>query len=117
METVAVVGVGAMGSRIAPRLLDAGQQVLLGNRSPDKVGPLPARGATAVPTPGETASRSRTLLTLLAWQVTLFWRDSSLVGLDRGSLEVRGVVIGRCVAASVSCLLPDAPDALRVCRA
>lgn len=66
METVAVVGVGAMGSRIALRLLDAGYQVLIWNRSPDKVEPLVVRGATAVPTPGEAAARSRTLITILA---------------------------------------------------
>jgi 3-hydroxyisobutyrate dehydrogenase/2-hydroxy-3-oxopropionate reductase len=66
MGTVSVVGAGAMGSRIALRLLDAGYEVLVWNRSPGKLAPLLARGALAVPTPGEAASRSQTLITMLA---------------------------------------------------
>lgn len=66
MESVAVVGLGAMGSRITQRLLDTGHQVLVWNRSPDKAAPLVARGAIAASTPREAASGSRLLITMLA---------------------------------------------------
>lgn len=66
MESVAVVGLGAMGSRIAQRLLDTGHQVLVWNRSPDKAAPLVARGAIAAASPREAASGSRVLITMLA---------------------------------------------------
>jgi 3-hydroxyisobutyrate dehydrogenase-like beta-hydroxyacid dehydrogenase len=66
MERVAVVGLGAMGSRIAMRLLDTGHRLVVWNRSPDKLEPLIARGACAASTPGEAAARSRILITMLA---------------------------------------------------
>jgi 3-hydroxyisobutyrate dehydrogenase/2-hydroxy-3-oxopropionate reductase len=55
-----------MGSRIAMRLLDAGHQLVVWNRSPDRLAPLIVRGASAASTPGEAAARSRILITMLA---------------------------------------------------
>ena len=66
MEPVAVVGLGAMGSRIALRLLDAGHDLVVWNRSPRKLEPLLERGATAAASPRAAARRSRTLITMLA---------------------------------------------------
>lgn len=66
MEPVAVVGLGAMGSRIALRLLDAGHDLVVWNRSPRKLEPLLERGATAAASPRAAARRSRRLITMLA---------------------------------------------------
>lgn len=66
MDPVAIVGLGAMGSRIALRLLDAGHEVVVWNRSPQRLGPLLARGATAASSPREAVRHSRTLITMLA---------------------------------------------------
>ncbi|MHB1431032.1 MAG: HAD-IIA family hydrolase [Streptosporangiaceae bacterium] len=66
MGPVAVVGLGAMGSRIALRLLDAGHDVIVWNRSPRKLEALLARGATAAATPREAARHSHTVITMLA---------------------------------------------------
>ena len=66
MDPVAVVGAGAMGSRIALRLVDAGHEVAVWNRSPDKLAPILARGAIAASTPRDAAARSRALITMLA---------------------------------------------------
>lgn len=66
MESVSVVGLGAMGSRIALRLLDAGQDVVVWNRSPQRLEPLLARGAMPASSPRDAARRSRTLITMLA---------------------------------------------------
>ena len=66
MRPVAVVGVGAMGSRMARRLLDAGYEVLVWNRSPERLGPLLELGAVATATPREAAERAEVLLTMLA---------------------------------------------------
>ena len=66
MDPVAVVGAGAMGSRIALRLVDAGHEVVVWNRSPDKLAPILARGAIAASTPRDAAARSRALITMLA---------------------------------------------------
>ena len=66
MEGVAVVGLGAMGSRLALRLLDAGHQVVVWNRSPHKATSLIARGAIAAATPRDAAASTRILVSMLA---------------------------------------------------
>ena len=66
MERVAVLGLGAMGSRIAGRLLDTGHEVVVWNRSLNKVAPLIARGAIAASTPRDAAAGNRILITMLA---------------------------------------------------
>src|SRR6266496_4202668 len=57
---VAVIGLGGMGSRIAGRLLEAGFEVIVWNRSPDKALPLVERGAVAVETPAEAGVSTAT---------------------------------------------------------
>lgn len=66
VEEVAVVGLGAMGSRMAMRLLGAGHRVRVWNRSPDRLAPLLARGARAASTPADAAAGSRILIAMLA---------------------------------------------------
>lgn len=66
MTRVAVVGLGGMGSRIAGRLLSAGNDVIVWNRSPQKVGALGAIGALAATTPAEAARRADVLITMVA---------------------------------------------------
>jgi 3-hydroxyisobutyrate dehydrogenase len=46
VTNVAVVGLGAMGSRIARRLLDSGSDVVVWNRDAAKAGPLVEADAT-----------------------------------------------------------------------
>jgi 3-hydroxyisobutyrate dehydrogenase-like beta-hydroxyacid dehydrogenase len=64
--TVAVVGLGGMGSRIAGRLLEAGYPVHVWNRSADKTAALADAGAVPVVNPAEAARRADAVLTMLA---------------------------------------------------
>jgi 3-hydroxyisobutyrate dehydrogenase-like beta-hydroxyacid dehydrogenase len=57
--TIAVVGLGAMGSRIAARLLDAGHEIVVWNRTAEKAKALVDRGAVLAESPAE-AARGRT---------------------------------------------------------
>ena len=66
MSTVAVLGLGAMGSRIARRLLDGGHEVVVWNRTAEKAAGLVEAGATAAATPAEAAGRAEAVLTMLA---------------------------------------------------
>jgi 3-hydroxyisobutyrate dehydrogenase-like beta-hydroxyacid dehydrogenase len=66
MTTVAVVGLGAMGSRIARRFIDAGHDVVVWNRTHSKVAPLTDRGATAAKSPADAARRSEAVVTMVA---------------------------------------------------
>jgi 3-hydroxyisobutyrate dehydrogenase-like beta-hydroxyacid dehydrogenase len=66
MTTVAVVGLGAMGGRIAQRWIDAGHDVHVWNRSPEKGDALVAAGATRASTPAEAAERAELVATMVA---------------------------------------------------
>ncbi len=55
MSNLAFIGIGLMGAPMARRLLDAGHQVAVWNRSRDKLAPLVARGARPATSPAEAA--------------------------------------------------------------
>jgi 3-hydroxyisobutyrate dehydrogenase-like beta-hydroxyacid dehydrogenase len=63
---VGIIGLGNMGTAIAERVLDAGYQLLVYNRSAGKADALAARGATAVGTAEQLAGQVDVVLTSLA---------------------------------------------------
>jgi 3-hydroxyisobutyrate dehydrogenase-like beta-hydroxyacid dehydrogenase len=66
MATAGVVGLGAMGSRIARRLADAGHELVVWNRDSAKTEPLVAAGAVAAVTPADVARRVEAVITMVA---------------------------------------------------
>jgi 3-hydroxyisobutyrate dehydrogenase len=62
---VGVAGLGRMGSAIARRLIEVGQEVVVWNRSQDKTMALVDAGASAAPTPRDLAERVETIITIL----------------------------------------------------
>jgi 3-hydroxyisobutyrate dehydrogenase len=66
VSTVAVVGLGGMGSRIARRLLDAGHEVVTWNRSPERAQPLTELGAVLAASPADAARRAEAVITIVA---------------------------------------------------
>lgn len=62
---VGVVGLGAMGSRIARRLLDAGHEVTVWNRDASKGKPLAAVGARLAASPAETAREAEAVIVMV----------------------------------------------------
>jgi 3-hydroxyisobutyrate dehydrogenase-like beta-hydroxyacid dehydrogenase len=62
---VGLIGLGNMGTAIAERLLDAGSELRVFNRTPAKAEPLAARGAVVVETAGELAADVDVVLTSL----------------------------------------------------
>lgn len=63
---VAVLGLGAMGSRIAVRLHQAGYETLVWNRDAEAARPLVLMGATALPSPAKAAARAGTVIVMVA---------------------------------------------------
>ena len=61
-----MVGLGAMGRRIAIRLVAAGHEVIVWNRSAGKTEPLAELGAVPAASPAEAASRAEVLITMVA---------------------------------------------------
>lgn len=66
MTTVGVVGLGAMGGRIARRLLESGHEVVVWNRTPDKMKVLGGVGALRASSPADAARRADAVLTMVA---------------------------------------------------
>jgi 3-hydroxyisobutyrate dehydrogenase len=79
------IGLGAMGSRIARRLLDAGYPLAVYNRTTDKALPLAAAGAQVCDSPASLAQQSDVVLTMLAddaaVEAVMFNPDGVLAGI------------------------------------
>ncbi len=90
---VSVIGLGAMGSRLAANLLADGYRVHVHNRTPAATAPLVARGATAAPSPRQSVTEADVVLVSVTddtasrevWTDPL---DGVLAGLRPGSVAV-----------------------------
>jgi 3-hydroxyisobutyrate dehydrogenase-like beta-hydroxyacid dehydrogenase len=65
MTTVGVVGLGAMGSRIARRIGDAGHELVVWNRNPARAEALVAARAVAAASPAGLARRVEAVITMV----------------------------------------------------
>jgi 3-hydroxyisobutyrate dehydrogenase-like beta-hydroxyacid dehydrogenase len=106
VSAVAVVGLGAMGSRIARRLLETGHEVVVWNRTGARAEPLVAAGATAAASPADAARRAEAVITAVADPEAL--RDV-VSGPD-------GIAAGAGVATTVIEMSTVGPDAIRWLR-
>ncbi len=70
-ESVAFIGLGALGSPIAENLVGAGVNLTVWNRTPSKAEPLVAKGATLAEGPAQAITRGGVVFTIL-------WDDTSL---------------------------------------
>src|SRR6266851_3426138 len=66
MAKIAFLGLGQMGTPMATRLLQAGHEVTVWNRTPDRAKPLAARGAIVAGSPAEAAAGATFAITMLA---------------------------------------------------
>jgi 3-hydroxyisobutyrate dehydrogenase-like beta-hydroxyacid dehydrogenase len=71
MANVAFLGTGLMGGPMARRLLDAGHDVTVWNRTAERARPLAEAGAEVAGTPAEAASGAEFVITMLANQNAL----------------------------------------------
>jgi 3-hydroxyisobutyrate dehydrogenase len=66
MSTVAFIGLGAMGSRMAQNLLAAGHRLRVWNRDPAKATPFAAKGAEVCATPAEAVRGAEFAVSIVA---------------------------------------------------
>lgn len=97
--TVAVLGMGAMGSAFAENLCAAGCSVRVWNRSRDKAEPLADHGATVCDTAAEAARGVDVLITMVpdieAVNTVLFTEDEgALAGLPEGAVLAQMGTLG-----------------------
>ena len=92
MSHIAFLGLGAMGSRMASRLLQAGQQVTVWNRSSAASEALAKLGAQIAPTPRAAAQSADFVITMVrddeaSRQIWLDAESGALMGMRHGSIE------------------------------
>jgi 3-hydroxyisobutyrate dehydrogenase-like beta-hydroxyacid dehydrogenase len=119
-DALAFVGLGAMGSRLARRLLEAGFPVTGYNRTASKAQALVEAGLRLAPTPRDAAAAADVVFTMVtddaALRAVMGGPDGVLAGLRRGATLVEMSTVspevtrelGREVAAQGAAML-DAP--------
>ncbi len=111
MSSVAVLGLGAMGSRVAHRLVETGHDVVVWNRSAEKAHDLVAAGATGVETPAEAARQAQTVITMVADPPALAAVTEGQGGLAAGSDDSTTVInmstVGPAAVEGLAAVLPS----------
>jgi 3-hydroxyisobutyrate dehydrogenase-like beta-hydroxyacid dehydrogenase len=113
---LAFCGLGNMGLPMARRLLDAGHDVTVWNRTAGRADTLRERGAKVAATPREAATGADGLLTMLAdgtaLEAVLFGPGGAAEGLGRGTAVIDMSTVGPETIRSVAPRLPPGVDLL-----
>jgi 3-hydroxyisobutyrate dehydrogenase-like beta-hydroxyacid dehydrogenase len=98
MAKLGFCGLGQMGAPMAGRLMEAGHQVAVWNRTARKARPLVDRGATLAATPAQAAAEADLVVTMLATpeavQEVVLGKAGAAEGLRSGSTLVEMSTIG-----------------------
>lgn len=110
MATLAWLGLGAMGTPMASRLIDAGHDLRVWNRSPDKAEPF-AHRATVAASPSEAAQGTDAVITMLAnpdavTEVVL-GGGGALAGMPRDGTLIDMSTVGSDYTTELRSELPD----------
>ena len=116
MTAIAVAGLGAMGSRLAARLVAAGHEVTVWTRSAGKAEPLAELGAIPAATPAQAASRAELLITMVADPAPLRavteGPDGGVAGASASLTVVEMSTVGPAAVARLASALPPATGLL-----
>jgi 3-hydroxyisobutyrate dehydrogenase-like beta-hydroxyacid dehydrogenase len=108
MTEVAWIGLGAMGSRMAPRVRDDGHDLVVWNRTREKAEEL---GAPIASSPRETAERAEVVFTMVADPEALAavteGPDGVLAGLAEGAVLVEMSTVGPAAIRRLSQRMPS----------
>ena len=99
-----------MGSRMAQRLLDAGHELVVWNRTPEKAADLVSRGAMLAETPSDAARRSEVVITMLADPAALHdvteGPHGVVDGISEGSTAIEMSTVGPGAISRLRSVLP-----------
>lgn len=112
MRIVAVVGLGGMGARIAQRLLDAGHEVIVWNRTPEKAKPLTELGAVAAESPADATRRAEAVITMVADPHALRDVTEGADGIAAGAEETTVIQMSTVSPSTVAWLHSAVPELL-----
>jgi len=107
---IAFLGMGRMGVPMAGRLVDAGHDVTVWNRTPEKAEPVVRRGARQAATPAEAATGAEVAITMVADPTALRsvvgGADGLAAGLGSGSYHLEMSTVGPETVRELPGLLP-----------
>jgi 3-hydroxyisobutyrate dehydrogenase-like beta-hydroxyacid dehydrogenase len=116
MARLGFCGLGQMGLPMATRLLDAGHEITVWNRTPEKAEPLQDRGAKVAATPADAAKRSEAVITMLSTpevvEEVVFGPNGVAEGLAPGSVLIEMSTIGQDAARRIARRLPEGTELL-----
>jgi len=111
VSRVAVNGLGAMGSRIARRLLDGGHELFVWNRTPAKADELVSSGATHAESLAAAARDAELVITMVtnpdALRDVTEGPDGVASGIDRSASMIEMSTVGPDAVARLASVLPD----------
>jgi len=111
VSRLAVLGLGAMGSRIALRLLDAGHEITVWNRTAERMTALAERGALPAHSPAAAAGRAEAVITMVsdpdALAAVLDGDDGVLAGLPRDTTLIQMATVGVAPVLRLAARLPS----------
>ncbi|MFE9694300.1 NAD(P)-dependent oxidoreductase [Micromonospora sp. NPDC005806] len=111
MASIAVIGLGGMGSRMAGQLLDAGHDLVVWNRTPQRTSDLVARGAVAADSPAEAARRASLVITMLSDPAALQQVAEGPQGIVAGATAPTTLLemstVGPAAVRRLAAMLPD----------
>lgn len=100
-----------MGSRMARRLLDAGHELVVWNRTPEKTAPLTDLGAVPAETPAEAARAAEVLITMVADPAALRsvteGERAVASGIAASSTMIEMSTVGPAAVSHLSSILPE----------
>ena len=110
--SVAVIGLGAMGGRIAGRLVATGQPLVVWNRTAARAQPLVELGAIVAETPAGAAARADVVITMVtgpaALEAVTAGPDGVAAGIRPGAMVVEMSTVGPAAIAALRDALPAA---------
>ena len=106
MTKIAFLGLGQMGAPMATRLLEAGHDLTVWNRTAARTAPLERAGASAAASPSAAAAGAEVAITMLtgpdALEAVLFGADGLVGALGEGSVLIEMSTVGPSAIGSVS---------------
>lgn len=116
MTTIAFCGLGRMGVPMAARLLDAGHDVAVWNRTAERAGPLVERGARHAASPAAAAAGADVAITMLAdppaVEEVVLGPDGLSGVLSPGATLLEMSTVGPGAVRQMAARLPDGVDLL-----
>jgi 3-hydroxyisobutyrate dehydrogenase-like beta-hydroxyacid dehydrogenase len=111
MTKLAFLGLGLMGTPMATRLLDAGHDLTVWNRTPAKARPLAERGASVASTPAQAAAGVEFAITMVtnpqALEQIVLGEDGLAGALTAGQLLIDMSTVGPDAVRPIAARLPQ----------